>query len=232
MTKEEAIATLRGYNEWRRYDGPVGEGPTQPEPKTIGEAIDTVCDALERQENLPSDLDEAAGDFVWEVMEEDYAGPSELSKKLRPSSKISDYYDALAEFFKAGARWQKKLDEEAIKTAEDHAFLAGADWQKEQFEKNRLAHCDKLTKEEYDLETDFATEIIEKQHRQPTFTDAINYGMRVTKEYLMKEAVEGFFIKSIDGDVVFAESTALDVDPKSVKVGDKVKLIVIKAEEE
>lgn len=133
--------------------------------------------------------------------------------------------------FIAGAEWQKKLDEEVIKTAEDHAFLAGADWQKEQFEKNRLANCDKLTKEEYDRETDFATEIIEKQHRQPTFTDAINYGMRATKEYLMKEAVEGFFTKSIDGDVVFAESTALDVDPKSVKVGDKVKLIVIKEED-
>lgn len=107
-------------------------------------------------------------------------------------------------------------------------FKAGAEWQKEQLEKNRLAHCDKLTKEEYDLETDFATEIIEKEHRQPTFTDAINYGMRVMKEYLMNEAVEGFFTKSIDGDTVFAESTALDVDPKSVKVGDKVKLIVIK----
>lgn len=147
------------------------------------------------------------------------------------ADKKSHYLAEGADAFKAGAKWQKKRDEEAIKTAEDHAFLAGADWQKEQFEKNRLANCDKLTKEEYDRETDFAMEIIEKEHRQPTFTDAINYGMRATKEYLMKEAVEGFFTKSIDGDVVFAESTALDVDPKSVKVGDKVKLIVIKEDD-
>ena len=108
------------------------------------------------------------------------------------------------------------------------AFIAGAKWMQDQFEKNRLANYDKLTKEEYDRETDFALGIIEEEHRQPTFTDAINYGMRVMKDQMMKEAVEGFFTKSIDGDVVFAESTALDVDPKSVKVGDKVKLIVIK----
>lgn len=190
MTKEEAVATLRGYNDWRRYDGPVGEGPTQPEPLAIGEAIDTVCDALEKLDNLPSDLDEAA---------EEYA-TTHLRNNEFPTA--------------------------------DSAFKAGAKWMQDQFEKNRLANCDKLTKEEYDLETDFATEIIEKEHRQPTFTDAINYGMRVMREKVMKEAVEGFFTKSIDGDVVFAESTALDVDPKSVKVGDKVKLIVIKAEGE
>lgn len=57
------------------------------------------------QPQLPANLDEAAEDFVWEVMENDENGISELSRKLRPSSKISDYYDALAEFFKAGAKW-------------------------------------------------------------------------------------------------------------------------------
>ena len=52
-------------------------------------------------------LEEAAEDFVWEVMENDEEGISELSKKLRPTSKISDFYDALGEFFIAGAEWQK-----------------------------------------------------------------------------------------------------------------------------
>lgn len=41
----------------------------------------------------------------------DEDGISELSKKLRPSSKISDYYDALAEFFKAGAKWMAEQGE-------------------------------------------------------------------------------------------------------------------------
>lgn len=58
-------------------------------------------------ENIPKDLKEAAEDFVWEVMENDEDGISDLCRKLRPTSKISDYYDALAEFFKAGAKWQK-----------------------------------------------------------------------------------------------------------------------------
>lgn len=62
------------------------------------------------------------------------------------------------------------------------AVCYGANWQKEQFEKNRLANCDALSKEECDRETDFAMEIIEKEHRQPTFNDAINYGMRLQKE--------------------------------------------------
>ena len=95
--------------------------------------------------------------------------------------------DPIAEkAFIAGAEWQEKRNEETIKTAEDHAFLAGADWQKEQFEKNRLAHCDALSKEDYDRETDFAMEIIEKEHRQPTFLDAINYGMRLQKDALLE----------------------------------------------
>ena len=96
------------------------------------------------------------------------------------------FYTKLLDAFIAGAQWQEKRDEETIKTAEDHAFLAGADWQKEQFEKNRLAHCDAVSQEDCDRETDFAMEIIEKEHRQPTFLDAINYGMRLQKDALME----------------------------------------------
>lgn len=50
-----------------------------------------------------------------------------------------DYeYKELVESFIAGAKWQEKLDKETIKTAEDHAFLAGADWQKEQLMKEAV----------------------------------------------------------------------------------------------
>ncbi len=66
------------------------------------------------------------------------------------------------------------------------AFKAGAEWQAEQFEKNRLAHCDALSKKDCDRETDFAMEIIEKEHRQPTFSDAIKYGMRLQKDALLE----------------------------------------------
>ena len=48
MTIEEAVAILRKHNEWRRYGGPIGEGPQMTGPKILGEAIDTVCDTLEQ----------------------------------------------------------------------------------------------------------------------------------------------------------------------------------------
>ena len=46
MTTEQIIATLREHNEWRRG----GEGEML-DPKTIGEAIEAACDALEELEN-------------------------------------------------------------------------------------------------------------------------------------------------------------------------------------
>ena len=62
------------------------------------------------------------------------------------------------------------------------AVCYGYHLSEEQFEKNRLANCDAVSKEECDRETDFAMEIIEKEHRHPTFNDAINYGMRLQKQ--------------------------------------------------
>ena len=39
---------------------------------------------------------------------------------------------------KAGAEWQSKKEQDIIETAEDHAFLAGANWQKEQMMKDAV----------------------------------------------------------------------------------------------
>ena len=60
----------------------------------------------------------------------------------------------------------------------------GAQWQKEQFEKNRLAHCDAQTEVEAEVESDFVMGIIGNEHRQPTFDDAIKYGMRLQREQM------------------------------------------------
>lgn len=68
-------------------------------------------------------------------------------------------------------------------------FRAGALWQKEVFEKNRLAHCDAQTEEEAEIEQSFVMGIIENEHRQPTFDDAIKYGMRLQKKKMMEEAI-------------------------------------------
>lgn len=52
-----------------------------------------------------------------------------------------------------------------------------AKWIFEEFEKNRLAACDRQTKAEADIEMDFVMGVL-KEHRQPTFDDAIKYGKK------------------------------------------------------
>lgn len=47
MNLAKAITTLRRFNEWRRYNGPIGEGPEMPDPKEVGEAIDIATHILE-----------------------------------------------------------------------------------------------------------------------------------------------------------------------------------------
>ncbi|UKK52642.1 hypothetical protein [Prevotella sp. E2-28] len=94
-------------------------------------------------------------------------------------------------------------------------------WQKQQFEKNRLAACDAQTEEEAQVERDFVMGIIEKEHRQPTFDDAIKYGMRLMKEQMMKKAVMTAFNVSLPCGVYDK------LKAKGCKDGDKL-LIVIK----
>lgn len=183
-------------------------------------ALDDLLSFLDTLSEEPDKtLEEAAEDYAWEKQEHhiDFDGDEYLDYGPR--------YDA----FIAGAKWQEKRDEETIKTAEDHAFLAGADWQKEQFEKNRLAHCDAVPKEDYDRETDFAMEIIEEEHRQPTFIDAINYGMRLQKEQMMEDAVE-CVVEWYDGFYLPYTEKQLESALMKIKagIGDDVKLIIVK----
>jgi len=58
-------------------------------------------------------------------------------------------------------------------------FKAGAKWKAEQFEKERLKHCDALTKEQAQIESDFVVDFIKKNNRTPTFIDAIEYGVKL-----------------------------------------------------
>lgn len=62
------------------------------------------------------------------------------------------------------------------------SFIKGAQWQKEQMEKNRIAHCDNITEEQYNLETGFLDGFLDKNKRMPTFLDAIEYGMKKATE--------------------------------------------------
>ena len=50
MTREQALDILCAFQAWRRYDGPMGEGPLMPTPKEIGEAMDVAIDVLSAKE--------------------------------------------------------------------------------------------------------------------------------------------------------------------------------------
>lgn len=75
-----------------------------------------------------------------------------------------------------------KVFNEISRNHEYLAFKAGAEWMAGQFEKNRLAACNAQTKEEYEMETAFVDKIIREQHRTPTFSDAINFGIEWQKK--------------------------------------------------
>lgn len=131
-------------------------------------------------------------------------------------------------------------------------FIAGAKWQVEQFEKNRLAACEKQTKEEYDREMEFAVSIIEKEHRQPTFSDAINYGIEWQKKQIPmpedtvlfnKGVAEGKRLMTegaIEGEVYKYDKFSYVKEKNSNSLtealtkfndGDTVKIIIVKEDE-
>ena len=69
-----------------------------------------------------------------------------------------------------------------INMAMEESFRAGACWQKEQMETNRLKHCNSITEEQFKLETEFVDSFIEQHNRIPTILDAIEYGMSINNK--------------------------------------------------
>jgi len=105
-----------------------------------------------------------------------------------------------------------------------NAFKAGAQWQAEQFEKNRLKHCDSITNEQAELEQGFIDQHLDKYQRMPTFLDAVEYGMRLQKEQMMKESIDG----EIQFGTVKVQKEDIKEAVKSLCEGEKVKLIIVK----
>ena len=101
------------------------------------------------------------------------------------------------------------------------AFEAGAKWQKEQFEKNRLKHCNSITNEQAELEQGFIDQHLDKYNRMPTFLDAIEYGHEQAIEQLMAKAIDGI-ARPDDGEVW------CDLKSFNFEDGAKCKMILIK----
>jgi hypothetical protein len=77
-----------------------------------------------------------------------------------------------------------------------------AHWKEDQIEKKRLAACDRQTEEEAEIESNFYIGIIENEHRQPTFNDAIKYGMRLKEKQMLAnttDAMVGLPYENKDG---------------------------------
>ena len=117
------------------------------------------------------------------------------------------------------------------------AIEFGAKWKEEQFEKNRLEHCNSISKDQYELEQGFIDQHLDKYNRMPTYLDAIEYGMRLQKEQMMAKAVDGVvhhFEKCGVASVHYTDPTGVPMayytSPEGLSAGDKVKIIVIKQE--
>jgi len=114
---------------------------------------------------------------------------------------------------------EMSLDEQSDQLLRQIGFKFGAKWQYEQLEKERLnfeprlKHCDELTAEQAQMESDFVVQHLKNFNRTPTFIDAIEYGRRLMIDkacdwlnnfysedrnaYLVKEDIDAF-IKAME----------------------------------
>ena len=120
MTKEEAFKILSHYQSWRRYDGPIGDGPEMQNPTELGKAIDVAIEVLS-QLSLPSNIDEAA----WKYADESCFDDPEFTATM------------LA--FKAGAEWMAERNKEKIEQAFFSGYHECEDKMKKEFERRAMA---------------------------------------------------------------------------------------------
>lgn len=110
-----------------------------------------------------------------------------------------------------------------VQDAMINEFIHGANWKEQQFEKNRLKHCDSITNEQAELELDFIDQHLDKHQRIPTFLDAIEYGMRLKEEQVKAKAIDAQCF-GFQGAALFSFRLPSD----KYLVGSNVKVIVIK----
>lgn len=167
-------------------------------PRTIAE----ICGLSHYIDKDGNRMDMAYTDANFEFVEEP------VSEDLNTAAK--EYANNITE--KIGYRLQLR-----------RAVCFGAQWKEEQFEKNRLEHCNNITNEQAELEQGFVDQHLDKYDRMPTYLDAIEYGMRLQKEQMMEQTIDG--IARPDDSELWC-----DLDSFNLKDGNKVKVIIIKEE--
>jgi hypothetical protein len=101
----------------------------------------------------------------------------EIKTKINLEQEIEQYLIANAKLLTEG---DSKL---VVHHIAEHFFKLGIkkrikpnaeeSYDNEEFEKNRLLACENMTDEEWEREEKFVTDFIEKNHRIPTISDAI-----------------------------------------------------------
>ena len=140
--------------------------------------------------------------------------------------------EAFEDGFEAGAQWQKEQDEKDISDQLFVAHLQGVEHAKKIFEKNSFEAYDKMSKEQDDLEQDFVVSHIEKHNCTPTFIDAIEFGMKKQKEQMMKDVAiaKCFSIAKCFGKQNDKALFSIHLPAENYSVGSEVKVIILPAE--
>jgi hypothetical protein len=139
---DEIFSRINTLKELKSYidslqEEPVSEEQVKESTKTqhITEMCKNSGDSL-TQEPVSDELEEAINAYIGYAPDIDECS-SEYGKR---------------QAFKAGAKWQKKQDQETIELAEDHAMLAGMEKMKEEMMKNIWKPADGDDLPEYDRE--------------------------------------------------------------------------------
>ena len=93
MKIDEAVSILRAHNEWRRAPAHLPEDamPAMGDPRKIGIAIDTVCDALSQSDDWARAL-RLADDAAESVICTEGDSPRERQWVLYPEQIAADPY--------------------------------------------------------------------------------------------------------------------------------------------
>jgi hypothetical protein len=189
---------------------------------------------------VSEELEKASKEWLSPQLDKSYANYGET--KQMELTHFDGY--AMLDAIEFGAKWQKAKDEsttedlgeyinELSKQFPEVSFaklsriaVRVSKWQEEQFEKKRLKHCDELTKEQAQIESNFVTQHLKKNNRTPTFIDAIEYGMRLKEEQMMEntaDATIGLPYENKDGGYTHL----VDVS-RPLPVGDNKIAIIFK----
>ena len=134
--------------------------------------------------------------FYNDKAKEDYRFLSEIEELINTLQKEpvnEDFETALEKKVREAQDWTY-IEEESGEYPLNEEFGAddleefarwGANWYKEQFEKNRLKRCNSITNEQAELEQGFIDQHLDKYQRMPTYLDAIEYGMKLKEQQKM-----------------------------------------------